>query len=192
VPAAVVTVSNDVSAVVPVIETDVGERLHPGRVGFERVLVTAQVNATVPVKEFDGVTEIVEVLPVVAPGATVRLAGEAERAKLVFVPQEGHSQKSPQPVMKQATSGAAASNNRVQLPIFIAAPLAPHSGHAIFEDLLTGYRLGAHPVPLAPFRTHALDFHPSNDAAQQEFACRAPNPARCALRTQSSPRATSW
>jgi hypothetical protein len=60
---AVVTVSVDVSAVVPVIDTEVEERLHVGLVGLERELVTAQVSSTVPVKEFAGVTVIVE-LPV--------------------------------------------------------------------------------------------------------------------------------
>jgi hypothetical protein len=157
--------------VVPVIETDVGERLHPGLVGLERELVTAQASVTVPVKEFDGVTVIVEVLPVVAPGATERLAGEGEREKLVFVPQDGHCQKSPHPVRKQAKTGAAANNNRVQLPILIAAPFAPLSGHADFRNLFTGYRLGAGHVPLA---------HPARLCAQLPCLERR-NPARIRL-----------
>lgn len=142
--AAVVTVSVDVSAVVPVIETDVGERLHPGGVGFERELVTAQVTATVPVNEFDGVTVIVEVP--LALGATVRLAGEAERVKLVLLPPPGACQKSPQPVRKQARTGAAASKTRDQLPIFITAPFAPFSRLAAFNNQSSGYRPDVHSV----------------------------------------------
>jgi hypothetical protein len=61
VPEAVVTVSVDVSAVVPVIDTEVEERLQVGLVGLDSELVTAHVSATVPVNEFAGVTVIVEV-----------------------------------------------------------------------------------------------------------------------------------
>jgi hypothetical protein len=134
--AAVVTVSVDVSADVPVIETDVGERLHPGAVGFERELVTAQVSPTVPVNEFDGVTVIVEVP--LALGATVRLAGEGERVKLVLLPPPGACQKSPQPVRKHARIGVAVSKIRAQLPIFITAPFAPFSRLAIFNNRSQG------------------------------------------------------
>ena len=42
-----------------------------GKTGFERLVVTTQLRLTVPVKPFEGVTLIVEVLPVVAPGFTV-------------------------------------------------------------------------------------------------------------------------
>jgi hypothetical protein len=58
---AVVTVRVDVSAEVPVIDTEVEERLHVGLVGLDRELVTAQVSDTVPVNEFAGVTVIVDV-----------------------------------------------------------------------------------------------------------------------------------
>jgi hypothetical protein len=61
VPDAVVTVSVAVSAVVPVIDTEVEERLQVGLVGLESELVTAQVKSTVPVNEFAGVTVIVDV-----------------------------------------------------------------------------------------------------------------------------------
>ena len=45
----VVAVSVDVTAAVPLMETDVGERLQVGTlVGFETLVVTAQVSVTVP------------------------------------------------------------------------------------------------------------------------------------------------
>ena len=76
-------------------------------------VVTAHVSPTVPVKELDGVTVIVEVLPLVAPGLMVMLP-LFERVKLLL-PLE-LLQKPAQPVM----SGAAASSRRAQFPVFIA------------------------------------------------------------------------
>lgn len=70
----VVAVSVDVTAAVPLMETDVGERLQVGTlVGFETLVVTAQVSVTVPENEFDGVTLMTDVLPLVAPAVTVML-----------------------------------------------------------------------------------------------------------------------
>jgi hypothetical protein len=70
----VVAVSVPVCAVVLLIVTEVGERLQVAAlVAPDGVLVTAHVSATVPVNEAAGVTVIVAVLPVVAPGATVML-----------------------------------------------------------------------------------------------------------------------
>jgi hypothetical protein len=135
-----VTVSVELDVEVPLIETEAGLRLHPGLVGFEREEVTAHVSETVPVNEFDGVTLMVE-LPVVEPAAMVMFP-LLLRLKSVLVPLPGACQKSPQPVK----TGAAASNNPAQDPIFITAPLTPYSGYAVFWNSLTGYRLGARPV----------------------------------------------
>ena len=44
--------------------------------------VTAQASATLPVKPPDGATEIVEVLPVVAPPVRLRVVGDALRVKV--------------------------------------------------------------------------------------------------------------
>jgi len=84
-------VSVEVCAVVSVIETEVGERLHvAGLVGLERLVVTAQESATVPVNEFDGVTVMVEVP--VAPALTL-IEPLLLRAKLPVVPVLGACQK---------------------------------------------------------------------------------------------------
>ncbi len=70
----VFTVNTSVCAVVPLTVTDADARLHVGRsaapVGEELMV---QLIATAPVNPPDGVTLIVEVLPVVAPGLTVIL-----------------------------------------------------------------------------------------------------------------------
>ena len=59
-----------ICAVVPLIVTEVGEILHvAGSVAaFD---VNEQLRFTMPVNPPDGVTVMVEVLPVVAPGATL-------------------------------------------------------------------------------------------------------------------------
>jgi hypothetical protein len=103
---------------VPLIVTEVGDRMHVGLVALERVVVTAQVSATVPVNEFDGVTVMVEVFPLVAPGLT-EIVPLLVSAKLVLL--LGAFQKSPHP----ARSGATDNNNHAHLPIFIAAPSTP-------------------------------------------------------------------
>ena len=122
----VVAVSVEGSGVVPVIATESGVRLHPGLVGFESEEVTAQVSETVPVNEFAGVTVIVDVLLVVAPGATVMLAGLGERVKLALPlpppPPLGGCQKSPHPASKPTGIAAAAGNHHPHFPAFIAAP----------------------------------------------------------------------
>jgi hypothetical protein len=117
VPVSVVAVSVDVCAVELLNVSESEERLHVvALVALVGVLVIEQLSVTVPVNELDGVTVMVEVSPLVAPGATVMLP-LLVRAKLVFV-LSGSCQKSPQP----ARSGAAASNNHAYCPIFIAAP----------------------------------------------------------------------
>jgi hypothetical protein len=98
--------------------SEVGERLHVvGLTALEILVVTAQVSATVPENELPGVTVMVEVLLLVAPGATVMLPLLA-RVKLVELLPLGACQKSPHP----ASNGAAANSNRAHFPIFIAAP----------------------------------------------------------------------
>jgi len=68
--AVVVTVSVEVCAPVPVIVTEVGDRTHcAGSLAATGLI--EQLSATVPVKPLVGVTEIVDVLPVVAPGTTL-------------------------------------------------------------------------------------------------------------------------
>jgi phage tail protein X len=75
VPVVVPTVSTSVCAVVPLIVTDDEARLQVAAVYPEGMMgpLTAQLRFTVPVNPFDGVTVIVDVLPVVAPGVTVTL-----------------------------------------------------------------------------------------------------------------------
>ncbi len=75
-------VNVDVSAVELLIATDVGERLHvTGLTALEGEVVTAQLRVTVPLKEPDGVTVIVEVLPEVAPGVLTLMAPLFDRVK---------------------------------------------------------------------------------------------------------------
>jgi hypothetical protein len=119
----VVAVSVEVCAVEVLKVSDDEERPQVVALEAPEGAVTAQVSATVPVNELDGVTVMVAVLPVVAPGLTV-MAPLLVSVKLVL--PLGACQKSPQPA-KPATNGAAASNNHAHFPIFIAAPLAPYS-----------------------------------------------------------------
>jgi hypothetical protein len=119
----VVAVSVEVCAVEVLKVSDDEERLHVVALAAPDGAVTAQLSATVPVNELDGVTVMVAVLPEVAPGATV-MAPLLVSVKLVL--PLGACQKFPQPA-KPATNGAAASNNHARFPIFIAAPLAPFS-----------------------------------------------------------------
>jgi hypothetical protein len=65
----VYTVSAEVCAEEPLIVTEAGERLHVAG-SFVAAGVMAQLRVTAPVNPFAGVTVIVEVFPVVAPGAT--------------------------------------------------------------------------------------------------------------------------
>jgi hypothetical protein len=154
--AAVAAVSVDVCAVVPLIVTEVGFRLHVGRLAApEGEVVTAQVSATAPLNEFAGVTVMTAVL--VEPGLTV-MAPLLVRVKLVLLPPPGACQKSPQPARRPAdkqtaTGAAAAINRRDHLPILIAAPSRPPSGPvrfglSAFRVPFKAYRFGAGPVPL--------------------------------------------
>jgi hypothetical protein len=117
----VVAVRVAVSAVVPLIETEVGERLHVAALtGLERLVVTAQVSATEPVNELEGVTVMMEVLPLVAPALTL-IPPLLVREKLVLPLLAGACQKLPHPAQKPTKSGAA-TNNLVHFPDFIPAP----------------------------------------------------------------------
>jgi uncharacterized membrane protein len=110
----VAAVSVEVTADVLVIEAEAGERVHVGTlVALEGEVVTAQLSATVPVNEFDGVTVMVAV--VLAPALTVT-APLLLSVKLVLPLPPGASQKSPHP----ASIGAAASKTQPNLPILIA------------------------------------------------------------------------
>lgn len=66
--AVVLIVSVDVCAVLPLIVTKDGARLHVAG-SLAAVGLIEQVRLTVPVNPFDGVTEIVTAFPVVAPGS---------------------------------------------------------------------------------------------------------------------------
>lgn len=74
-PVVVVVVEFAVSVAVctpaPVMPTDDGMLQVTGLVAFVGAVVTEQLKATVPVKPLEGVTVIVDVLPVVAPWSTV-------------------------------------------------------------------------------------------------------------------------
>lgn len=69
--AVVLTVKVAVAAPAPLIVTEDGIVQVGGSTGLEMLVLTAQVRFTWPVKPPEGVTLIVVVLPVVAPGATV-------------------------------------------------------------------------------------------------------------------------
>jgi hypothetical protein len=113
----VAAVNVEVPDVELLIETEDEERLHVvGLVALEGSVVIAQESVTVPENEFDDVTVMVAVP--LEPALTLMLPLLA-REKLVPL-ASGDCQKFPQP----ARSGAAASINRANLPIFIAAPLA--------------------------------------------------------------------
>jgi hypothetical protein len=150
-------VSVEVCAVVPLMVTEVGLRLHVGRLAApEGEVVTAQVSVTAPVNEFAGVTVMVEV--VLAPGTTA-MAPLLVRVKLVLPPPPGACQKSPHPARnpadKQTATGAAASaNRRAHLPILIAAPLRPPSESVRFwpREFRTQFKGIASPLVLSRFR----------------------------------------
>ena len=124
----VVAVKVEVCAAALLIETEAGERLQvAGLVAPEGELVTEQVRATVPVNEPAGVMEMEEVLPVVAPGATLILP-LLESVKLLLV--LGGCQNPEQPTAKATINGTAASNGRRHFPVIIAVALASLPFHA--------------------------------------------------------------
>jgi hypothetical protein len=109
----VVAVNVVVSAVEPLIVTVVGERLQvTGLEALDGDVVTAQVSATAPENELDGVTVIVEVP--VAPAVLTLMAPLFERVKSEPI----GSQKPLQPT----SSNGAASANPVHFFNLIAAP----------------------------------------------------------------------
>lgn len=73
VPAAVVTITVSVAAVVPAMLTDFEDIAQVAGLDGLLVLVTTQLRLTAPVKPPDGVRVMVEVLPLVAPAVTVML-----------------------------------------------------------------------------------------------------------------------
>jgi hypothetical protein len=81
VAAVVVMVRVAVCAVVPVIVTAVGAKLHAAG-SFAATGVMVQPRLTVPIYPFDGVTVMIEVFPVVAPRATETDAGVPLTVKL--------------------------------------------------------------------------------------------------------------
>ena len=116
----VVAVRIDVCAAVLLNESEAGDNPHvAGLVAPEGELVTEQLRDTVPVKELAGVTVIVEVMPLTAPGAT-EILPLFERVKLL-VPLGG-SQNFEQPTARTTISRAAANNTRPHFPVFIAIP----------------------------------------------------------------------
>ena len=120
VPVVVVDVVLAVKVAVCAVEllsvTDVGERLQvTGLEAFDGDVVTAQVSATVPVNELDGVTVIVEVLPEVAPGLLTLMVPLFERVKS----EEPIGFQKP---LQPARSSGAASANPVHFFNLIAAP----------------------------------------------------------------------
>jgi hypothetical protein len=121
----VVAVSVDVCTDVLLIEIEAGERLHVGAlVPLEIEVDTAQVSATAPMKEFDGVTVIVEVLPLVAPGLTI-IEPLLLRAKL---PLDGGAFQKP---LQPARSETPSSNSRAHSPNLIAAPFRSRQGSSL-------------------------------------------------------------
>jgi hypothetical protein len=126
----------DVSVVVPLMETELGERPQvTGLTGLETLVVTAQVSVTVPVNEFEGVTVMSDVLLLVAPAVTVMLP-PLVRAKSLL--PAGASQNPLQPERKPTArqliprtltmekpirSGAAKLRSRASSPKIITAPL---------------------------------------------------------------------
>jgi hypothetical protein len=143
-------VSVVLSAVALLKVSELEERLHVVGLEAPAGAVTAQVSVTVPVNELPGVTVIVAVLPVVAPGLTLMLP-LLERLKPVVLLLLGASQKSPQPAISSAVTGKI----RAQFPIFIAAPFAPSSGRTVCYNPLSGYRLRAPSVFQPAGYTHA-------------------------------------
>lgn len=75
------TVRVEVTAPEPETMAVVGLRLQVAGLVAPVGPVTEQARATLPVKPPDGVTEMVEVLPVVAPPVRLRVVGDALRAK---------------------------------------------------------------------------------------------------------------
>jgi hypothetical protein len=69
------TVRVEVTALVLAMVTGVGRLQVIGLVAPVGAVVTAQPRATLPVKPLTGVTEMVEVFPVVAPGAMLIVVG---------------------------------------------------------------------------------------------------------------------
>jgi hypothetical protein len=97
----VVAVRVEVTAVVPLMVTELGERLQvAGLVALVGPL-TEQVSATVPVKELPGVTLMVEVLALVEPGVTEMFPLLVREKSVVL---EGACQKSPQPAKNGRTA----------------------------------------------------------------------------------------
>jgi hypothetical protein len=102
----VLAVSVAVCAVELLNVRDVGERLHvTGLEALDGDVVTAQVSATVPVNELDGVAVTVDVLPDVAPGLLTVMV-----ALFVRLKSEEPVGASQNPLQPASSSGAASAN----------------------------------------------------------------------------------
>lgn len=160
------TVSVAVCAEVLLIATDVGERLHvAGLVALEGVVVTAQARLTVPVNEFVGVTVMVAVLPLVAPGTKLMLP--LLLSEKLVLPPSGACQKSPHP----ASSRAAAGSNRTQIgilmpPSFVARYLIIFKGIASAR-VLSHWMQECKPAEVSPALAPAPELHPSLSRTQR-------------------------
>jgi hypothetical protein len=129
----VVAVRVDVPAVVPLIDTEVGETAHvAGLASFVMLSVTAQVNVTVPVQEFSGVTVMVDVPLAPAVAAMLPLLERVISLLPVGAAQKFlHPERDPitrklkprmQTLEKPIRSGAANLRSHASSPKFIAAP----------------------------------------------------------------------
>lgn len=76
----VFTVRVAVCAVEPLIVADVGMLHVAGSLAAVGVTVTAQLRVTMPVNPFEGASVIVDVFPVVAPGATLTAVPVIEKS----------------------------------------------------------------------------------------------------------------
>jgi hypothetical protein len=109
--------------------TDEGDRLQVAGLLALAGPLTEHERSTVPVNESTGVTVIVEVLPVVAPGLKEMLP-LFEREKLVLL--LGACQKSPHP----ARNGSTKRNSPAHLDRFIAAAPIPDLNSFLLAELV--------------------------------------------------------
>jgi hypothetical protein len=131
----VLAVSVAACAVELLIVTDVGERLQvTGLEALDGEVVTAQVSATVPENEPDGVTVIVEVLPEVAPGLLTLIVPLFKRVKSL---EPLASQKPLQPARSRGMNSAS-------VPHFFHPIAAPSSGTHLSAKILSDAHASLH------------------------------------------------
>jgi len=141
----VVAVSVDVCAVVLLIVTEVGERLHVvGLAAPEGEVVIAQVSATAPVNEFAGVTVMVAALPVVAPGVT-EMAPLLVRVKLVLPPGACQKLRSQIANRRKDRPRPEPPPPRTPVPaVRFSLPLRFHSLLSLPPSAIDAFRIPAH------------------------------------------------